>query len=107
MPGEMVSELLPPRMTEPLAERPVGAGAARPASGSLNAAAPVTGAGLRWALPLDWTLPTTRMLPADTWALPLAAMADDELESTATTPLTCRLAFPDTVRAPDAPLSRM
>src|SRR5262245_40914993 len=104
MPGEIVSELLLLRTTDPLAERPVGTG--RPASGSLNAVTPVTGAGLRLALPLDLKLPTTSILPAVTWALSRAEMADDELESTATTPLTCRRALSDRVSAPDALASR-
>ncbi len=51
-------------------------------SGSATAAAPVTGAGLKLALPLFWTPPCTSMTEAFTEALPLAERALDELEST-------------------------
>ena len=44
--------------------------------------APVTGAGLRLALPLFLTPPWTSMAAALTLALPLAERALDELEST-------------------------
>ncbi len=86
MPGLMVCELLPLRLTDDLLPLTLGTG--RLASGSPKEAAPVTGLGLRWALPLDWTLPTTSMLPAVTLTLPLTEIAEDELESTSTAPLT-------------------
>ena len=47
---------------------------------------PVTGVGLRWALPLVWTCRPPECGLAVTMALPLALMAEDELESTTTTP---------------------
>ena len=47
-----------------------------------TAAAPVTGAGLKLALPLFWTPPCTSITDALIAALPLADRAVDELEST-------------------------
>lgn len=55
-------------------------------------------------MPLDWTLPTTAMLPAVISPLPLTEIAEDELESTSTGPLTSIWAFPDRLKA-DAALA--
>ena len=57
-------------------------GGASEASGLARMGSPVTGAGLKLALPLFWTLPWTSMTAALTWALPLADRAEEELEST-------------------------
>ena len=51
-------------------------------SGSAIVAAPVTGAGLKLALPLFWTPPCTSITDALIEALPLADRALDELELT-------------------------
>src|SRR5579884_2727113 len=103
MPGLMVSAWLPLRLTAPWEVRPLGT--ARPASGSVKTAA-FAAYGLREALPEVCTPPTTWMAPADSVALAPALMAEVELESTSTRPLSWRLAFPDRVRAPAAPRSR-
>ena len=67
-----------------------------------NVAAPVTGAGLKLALPLFWTPPCTSITDALTAALPLAERAVDELESTKTPPVSLMLAFPERLSAPPA-----
>src|SRR5262245_45366107 len=94
----MVCELLPLRLTDPRATPPLGA--ANPASGSGNAVMPMVGVGWKLALPVARVPPTTWMLAAVTWALPLADRAVVELESTTTEPGMLMLAFPERVRAP-------
>ena len=66
----------------------------------------MAGAGLKLALPLFWTPPCTSITEAVTWALPLAEMAVDELESTTIAPGILMLALPERVRAPPADGSR-
>ena len=56
MPGWIVVDELPLRLTEPWLVRPEVLGCDSDASGSATVAAPVTGAGLKLALPLFWTL---------------------------------------------------
>ena len=57
-------------------------GGASDASGSGTEVVPVTGAGLKLALPLFETPPCTSITDALIAALPLAERAVDELEST-------------------------
>src|SRR5262245_16550562 len=64
--------------------------------------APVTGAGLKLAFPLLLGLPTTLMPDALTDALPLAEIAELELESMANSPGMLMLALPEMERAPPA-----
>jgi hypothetical protein len=106
MPGLIVCELVPERLTDEVVPPTTGTG--RLASGSLNEAAPVVAAGLTCALPLSWALPTNLTPPgAEMIALPPADSAEDEVESTATIPATLSWALPERVRAPAAlPLRR-
>src|SRR4051812_27654789 len=100
MPGLMVKDELPLRLTAPREARPDELGAARLASGSATAAAPVTGFGLKEALPDLLSPPTIWMPAAVTVALPLARTAVDDFESTTTTPGTSMSPLPDTVSDP-------
>jgi hypothetical protein len=68
--------------------------------------APVVGCGLNVALPLAWTPPTTRIDAASRRELPLAVIALEQLELTATFPPTSITALPDSVSAPQTVLFR-
>src|SRR5260370_3993001 len=94
----MVSVLLLVRITE-TGEAPA-AGPGKPASGSATEAAPVWGAGLKVAVLDTLTPPTTLICEAVMLALPLATIAEDDLESTSTGPRTLMLEVPAMVRAP-------
>ena len=82
MPGLIVADELPLRLSEPYVVNPNVVGGFSGASGSATEAALVTGAGLKLAFPLFETLPLTSITAAFTAALPLADRAVDELEST-------------------------
>ncbi len=98
MPGLIVSAVAPPMFTEPCDVPPDGT--ASMASGSATTAAPVTGLGLRVALPVLLTPPTTWMLAAVTLALPLATSAVLEFESTTTAAGALMIALCESVNAP-------
>ena len=80
MPWLIVLDEFPPRLIEPKLVIPMVLGNGSDATESTWA--PVTGVGLRLALPLFLTPPWISMDAALTWALPLAESAEDELEST-------------------------
>src|SRR5436853_260802 len=98
MPGLMVRDELPDRLTE--AALPVRPGAARAAKGSVTTGAWVTGVGWKVAFPDAWKPPTTSMREAVTLALPLIVIAVGELESTSIWPGRLRLPLPETLSAP-------
>src|SRR5947209_10558389 len=100
MPGLMVIEAPLPTLTAPCIE-PGRPGAGRLANGSAAAAALVIGLGLKLAWPVIETPPTTAMPCADLMtALPLPAMALEDVESTSMKPGTTICALPESVRAP-------
>src|ERR1700730_17306735 len=98
VPGLMTSMLLPLTLTAP-SDVPA-AGAGNVSRGSGIELTPVIGDGLTLALPDLLTFPTTLILLAVTLALPLAEMAEAELESTSSGPVILMAALPDTVSAP-------
>src|SRR6516225_1335966 len=106
MPGLIVCELLPPRLTAPRFVIPVGLGPTKPANGSGRGLDRWTTPGMKLVLGDLPMPPTASMSEACTWPLPLRAMALAELESTTTAPPTLMLAPPDMLSAPDALGSR-
>src|SRR5271166_2468225 len=104
MPGMIVLDELPLRLTEPWLLRPrlLPTGTASPASRSGTTFTPVVAAGLRVALPLLLTPPTTWILPALILALPLSVRAVFEFESTTRLPGMLMLALPERDKAPPA-----
>src|SRR4051812_42347313 len=89
---------LPVRLTEPCQLPPVDG--ARPAKPSGTGVLPVVGAGLRVALPDLVNPPATRIDPAVTWELPLAARAVADFESTTKAPGMLMLALFEKLAAP-------
>src|SRR4051812_15470350 len=102
MPGLIVAAALPLRFTDACRLRPrlPAIGTARPAKGSGRDAIPVVGAGAMVAFPLVLTPPTTWMVLAVTWALPLTVNAVLEVESITTFPNVEIAALPETDNAP-------
>ena len=88
------------------ARYPSSAGELQVCPAATSAGAATAALELSAALPLFWTPPCTSITDALIWALPLAEIALDELESTNRPPVSLMLAFPASVSAPPAVGSR-